>query len=275
MLRYFALYLWGFIFWSVITYPNPCLGETIKFTPIPNQPREVLVGNYYPLIEYLKKKTGLNIVFHYESSYQKMLEDFKAEKIHIITTGPLPYVLLKREYPHAEAILHIKERDGSTFYRCVLFTSAQGPDSIKKLKGPIALPQRISTCGYFSASIILSGEGKSLEKLGYTFFDNQYEIAEEVLKGTHEAGCLKEDIAMQYKGFAIKILKHSPPWPAFSIVVNRKILSPEVIDKIKSALLNMSPEDTKKLNVGKYGFAQVKEKDFDIIKKYEKHIPKN
>ncbi|MEN3039636.1 MAG: PhnD/SsuA/transferrin family substrate-binding protein [Candidatus Kryptonium sp.] len=264
-----------FLFYLMIFSPSFCLSETIKFSPLPHLPKEVLIGNYLPLIDLIKKKTGLPIELHYERDYQKMLADFKAGKIHIITAGPLPYVILKKDYPQAEAILHFKEKDGTAVYDCTLFTSHRGPDNVRRLKGPIALPQKLSTCGYFSASIILSSEGKNLDKMGYTYFETHHEVAEAVIKGTHEAGCLKSDIAEQYRGFAIKFLKRSPKWPSFSIIVNTKILNPEQIKKIKLALINLEQEEAKNLVAGKHGFVEAKEKDFNIVKKYERHFPKD
>ncbi|MCX7613907.1 MAG: PhnD/SsuA/transferrin family substrate-binding protein [Caldimicrobium sp.] len=273
-MRYKELLLLKILFF-VIFSPGFCLSETIKFAPLPLLPKEVLIGNYLPLIELIKKKTGLPLEIYYERDYLRMLADFKAGKIHIITAGPLPYVLLKKEYPHAEAILHFKEGDGTAVYDCTLFTSHRGPDNIKGLKGPVALPQKISTCGYFSASIILSSEGKNLDKMGYTYFETHHEVAEAVIRGTHEAGCLKSDIAEKYRGFAIKFLKRSPKWPSFSIIVNTKVLNPEQIKKIKLALINLQEEEAKNLIAGKHGFVEAKERDFEIVKKYERHFPKD
>ncbi|RMH81328.1 MAG: hypothetical protein D6674_00530 [Acidobacteria bacterium] len=62
-----------------------------------------------PLVEYLRKKTNLNITLIYEEDNSKLLEKFKAGKVHMFTAGPLLYYVLKKEFPHAEALVHINE----------------------------------------------------------------------------------------------------------------------------------------------------------------------
>lgn len=242
--------------------------EPILFAPLPINTKEALFGSHLPLVQYLNRKTALQFELTYISDYQTLFNEFKKGNINIITTGPLPYIELKKTYPPAKAILHFKDKDNSTHYSCVLVTSANGPSRLANIKGPIALTQKSSTCGYFSANIILSKAGKDIKKLNPTHLKTHNEVVESVIRGEFEVGSLKKDIAEQYKGYAIKFLAESSKWPNFAIVVNTRYLSADTIQKIKDALLNISPEDAKTLVVGKYGFVQASEEDFDTIKKY-------
>lgn len=247
--------------------------EKILFAPLPYQPKETLLGNHYPLINYLRNKTGLPIELHYERDYRALIEAFKAGKIPLITFGPLPYYVLKKEFPKAKALVYIRESGGADRYSCVLVTTIDGPKSVKEIKGPIAVTQKLSTCGYFSANILLSKHGKNIHKLGFAYFDTHNEVVEAVLKGRFEAGTLKREVAEKYQGFAIRILEETPKWPAFSIIANTEVLSQEVLNKIKEALIKISPDEAKKLIVGRYGFSEASEKDFEIIRQYEKFLP--
>lgn len=107
--------------------------QTIKFAPLPIKPKEELIGEYIPLVEYLTEKTGLNIQLVYIDSYQKIVEEFKKGNVQITVLGPLPYVKLLMEYSDAQAILHIKEKDGSSFCRCVIITLPNGPKRYLKI----------------------------------------------------------------------------------------------------------------------------------------------
>lgn len=78
-------------------------------------------------------------------------------------------------------------------------------------------------------------------------------------------------MAEKYKGFAIKILAESPKWPGFSIIVNTKVLSKDKVQKIKDALVHLSPEDATNLLVGMYGFKEANDSDFDIVRSYERY----
>ncbi len=245
----------------------------LYFSPIPTLTKEALLTEYYPLISILREKTNLPIEFHYERDYRELANALKEGRVAIISAGPLPFQLLIREFPHAKPILYIKERDGSVSYTCVLFTAYDGPKSPKEIRGKIALPQRLSTCGYFSARVIFSRYGKDVDRLGYVHFDTHDAVVDAVLRGKFEAGVVKRDIAERYRGYAIRFLDESPKWPAFVLVVNTKVLTNEEIKKIKRALLNLSSDEAKKLNIGRHGFAEVDERDFETIKKYEKFIP--
>lgn len=247
--------------------------ESIKFAPLPIKPKEELIGEHIPLVEYLKDKTGLNVEIVYIDSYEKMIEEFKKGNIQMITIGALPYVKLTQEYREAQAIVHFKEKNGSSFYRCVLVTTSDGPKSVKELKGAIALPQRLSTCGTFSVSIILSTYSKDLNKLGYKNFKDHTQAMEAMLRGEFEAAMVKEDVAQEYTGYGIKVLAESPTWPSFSVVVNTKSLTQEKVNSIKNALLSASWKDLRKFVIGKYGFSEAKKEDYEEIYRYKKYIP--
>ncbi|MCX7738441.1 MAG: PhnD/SsuA/transferrin family substrate-binding protein [Hydrogenothermaceae bacterium] len=249
-------------------------GGTIKFAPLPTQPKEELIGGHLPLIRYLEQKTSLDFEIVYIEDYSKLLEEFKKGGVDIIIAGPIPYLELKSSFSEAKAILFLREKDGNTSYSCVLITAMDGPLSIKEIKGPVALPQRLSTCGYFSANILLSSEGKDINKLGYKHFSTHNQAIEAVIRGEYQVGSIKKSIAKEYEGFRIRILKESPKWSAFSMIVNSRTLNPEAINRIKTSLLSVTEKELKELVVGKFGFAECKEEDFEIIKKYEKYKAK-
>lgn len=248
--------------------------DTIKFVPLPTMPKETLLGNHGPLVDYLKKKTGLPIELTYESDYEKIVDGLIAGKFDIITAGPLTYSEIKKRFPHVKAIAHFREKDGKHKYRCVLVTSFDGPKKVSEINGKIALTQKLSTCGYLSANIILSRANKDINKLGYKHFETHNEVIESVIRKEFQAGSLRKDIAEQYSGFALRILDQSPEWPSFSVVVNTKTLDRTKINLIKRALLELDPEVEKNLIAGKYGFAEAKEEAFAILEKYEKFKPK-
>lgn len=247
--------------------------ETIVFAPTPYKQKEILIGSYLPLIDYLKRKTGFSFKLVYIADYTKLFEEFKAGRIHIITGGPLPYYELKKQYKYAKPIVFFKEKDGSTNYSCALVTHHKGPDKLRDIQGPLALTQKFFTCGYFSANLLFSIEGKDINKLKYVYLNTNNDVIEAVIRREYEAGVLRKDIAEQYKGFAIKIIKESPKWPSISVIANEKTLDGKTIKKIKEALLSLNPSVEREIVEGKFGFAPAEERDFEIIKKYEKYKP--
>lgn len=47
-----------------------------------------------------------------------------------------------------------------------------------------------------------------------------------------------------------------------------------MINRIKTSLLSATEKELKELVVGRFGFAECKEKNFEIVRKYEKYKAK-
>lgn len=267
MLRVYTVVLLFLLYFSQV------FAEVIKFAPLPLKPKDELIGEYLPLVDYLREKTGLDIQLVYIDSYDKLIREFSRGSIHITTLGPMPYVKLVQVYGDAVAVAYFKEKDGSNSYRCVLITTPDGPDSVKSIKGPVALPQKLSTCAEFSLGVILSKHSMEIKKFKLKNFADHMQAVEAVLRGEFEAAVVREDIAKQYTGFGIKVLDRSPSWPSISVVVNTKLLSPEKVESIKRALLFASWKDLRRLIAGRYGFSEVKKEDYEEVFRYKKFIP--
>ncbi|MCS7279555.1 MAG: PhnD/SsuA/transferrin family substrate-binding protein [Thermodesulfobacteriaceae bacterium] len=258
----------------LLIYINAAFAETIRFAPLPIHEKNILISHYKYLIKHLEDTTNLKIELLYIEDYRKLMEEFKKGNVHLITISPLLYYELKKEFPRVKIIAHFKERDGSIDLSCALITHAKGPNSLKEVKGPVAVGQKLSTCGYFAANIMLSQAGKSINKMKIKYFNTHNEIAEAVIREEFEIGSLRKDIAEQYKGFAIKILKVIKMGPSLSVAINPLVVSEPNIKKIQEALLSFNPLDKKDEFIGKYGLTKGREESFNIIKKYEKFKPK-
>ncbi|MEN2995058.1 MAG: PhnD/SsuA/transferrin family substrate-binding protein [Thermodesulfovibrio sp.] len=260
-----------FVVFSFILIKN-AFAETIRIVPLPLQKKSILIYQYMPLIEHLKKETNLSFELFYIENYTQIFEEFKKGKIHIAILSPYIYYILKREFPNIRVLAHFREKDGSINYKCVIVTHAKGPNSIRDIKGSIALPQKLSTCGFFAANIMLRKEGKQIEKMKIRYLKNHNEAVEAVIRQEYDVASVRKEIAEKYKGYAIKILKEIEMGPSLSVVVNPSILSEDNIEKIRKALISFNPKDKLGDFMGKYGLVEGSEKNFKIIKKYEQFI---
>ncbi|MCS7164007.1 MAG: PhnD/SsuA/transferrin family substrate-binding protein [Thermodesulfovibrio sp.] len=260
-----------FVVLSFILIKN-AFAETIRIVPLPLQKKDVLISQYIPLVEHLKKETNLSFELFYIEEYTQILEDFKRGKIHIAVLSPYIYYRIKREFSNTRVLAHFREKDGSINYKCVIVTHAKGPNSITEIKGPVALPQKLSTCGCFAANIMLRKEGKQIEKMKIKYFKNHNEAVEAVIREEYEVASVRKEIAEKYKGYAIKILKEIEMGPSLSVVVNPSILSENNIEKIRKALISFNPKDKSGDFIGKYGLVEGSEKNFKITKRYEQFI---
>ncbi|MCX8076998.1 MAG: phosphate/phosphite/phosphonate ABC transporter substrate-binding protein [Aquificaceae bacterium] len=273
MLRFFLIQLICLLLSLELSYAQ----KLIRFSSIPYKPREELIVHYLPLLKLLESKLGVKFEFVYTESYDDFLNRFIKGEVDIIASGPLLYYMhvVKKGYIHAQPVAIFNEADGRSSYRCYLVVPEDGPKSIKELKGPFALPQKMSTCGYFSLSVILSKAGKSVDSFKYTFFNTHHEAFESMLRNEHKAVVVKDSVALQYlKGYPVKVIAQSPPWPAFVLAVNTKNLKSDFIERLSSTLFSLSPQELRTLVEGKYGFTPASNKDFEIFKNYEAHLPK-
>ncbi|MDW8095160.1 MAG: PhnD/SsuA/transferrin family substrate-binding protein [Aquificaceae bacterium] len=258
----------------LILFFGVSFSQVVRFAPLPASYSEELTKAYLPLIKLLEKKTGLTFEFKHYKTYDELFDKFMKGELDVITACTLSYYNLKKKYKHAKAIASFKRDPQGAAYSCVMFSAIDGPNKVENIRKPLALPQKGSTCGYFSASIILSERGKSIEKQGYKLFLTHDDAVKAVLMGKHEAGVVSKKTFEKYKGFGLKLLAESPKWPSLPVVVNTKTLSPELIKKIEDALLSITQEEQKELIEGKFGFAKVTEEDFKVVEKYKRHIPK-
>ena len=239
----------------------------VYFTPLPMKKAKKNIEDFLPLAEYLQEHLNIKIVFNYKSDYADILNGFKNQSIDMAFLGPLPYAILKSEYPYIKPIVSVKQKDGSVHYRCVLSKFAEDIiDKTKPLK--VALTQPLSTCGYFMSKKLLKDKlNLDLKNQKYKYTMSHTNAVTGVLKGEFDLAGSTENIANKYKTLGMQIIAKSKPLPGFSIVVNTKTLSHEEINSLKNSLLGISQDDFK-LWGGKirYGLSEADEPSYRELK---------
>lgn len=218
--------------------------KPISFVSIPFSDKSNMFQNFFPMVNYLQNKTGLNIIMHYEPEYEKVLESFAQGEIDIAFLGPLPIAYLYKQYPHIEPMVTFNEADGTSSYKCALvkfipdhidFTT---PANIK-----VGLTQPLSTCGFLMTYLLIKEYAKAdLEEMKYQYLGTHDEAALSVVRGTHDIGGIKKDFALAYRSLGVEIIAESEDLPGFSLVANTKTQSLNKIEKIKKALLEATKD---------------------------------
>ncbi|QOP41849.1 PhnD/SsuA/transferrin family substrate-binding protein [Sulfurimonas marina] len=211
----------------------------INFTPLPMKNEQKTIQGFVPFIEYLQQHTSLTINFNYQHNYSDILKGFIEGKIDIAYLGPLPYAVLKSKYPEIEPLVTFKQKDGKSFYRCVLSKFSEDQIDFEK-KITVALTQPLSTCGYYATNKLLKDKlGIALEKQSYAYTMSHTNALLGVMREEFMIAGATEDIAKQYESLGMEIIAESELFPGFAIVVNKKTLSSEQIAKIREILLNI------------------------------------
>ncbi len=237
----------------------------LVYVPLPIENQETAITTNAPMIRYLSEKMGISIRIHYEKNYEQILQLFKDGKVDLVQLGPLPFVTLHKEYPSVRPLAIINEAEGKPFYSCALVTSFDGPQSVSAISRPLALPQRLSTCALFAASLILKGHQRDVEEVGYSFVGNHDLVALAVIRGEFETGIIKTQVAKKYHNLALKVMQETPPLPGFMIAGNQATVSEQQLQQIEQLLLQVPSETRTSWILGKDGFSPFSMKDFSLF----------
>ena len=219
--------------------------RVIYFTPLPMKKTKKNVKDFLPLVDFLKKSIGIEIKFNNKNDYADILKGFENQTIDMAFLGPLPYAVLKSQYPYIKPIVSFKQKNGSIHYRCVLSKFAKDTiDTSKPLK--IALTQPLSTCGYFmSKKLLKETYNVKLKNQYYKYTMSHTNAILGALKGEFDLAGSTEMIANKFKSLGMQIVAKSELLPGFSIVVNTKTLSKKEIQQITNSLLKISDVEFK------------------------------
>lgn len=241
--------------------------RTIYFTPLSVENEKKTKEEFLPLLDYMQSKLPLTIKFNYQEDYKNILLGLKDGSIDIAYLGPLPYAILKEQYPYIKPLVSMKQKDGSMGYKCVIAKFAKDEIDFTKVLN-VALTQPFSTCGYFMTKRLLKEKfGVSLEEQHYGYTMSHSSALTGVLEGRYMIAAAKEDLARKYETLGMEIIAISEELPLLSIVVNTKTLSPEEIETIRETLLNIPASEYKKWGaIVEYGFTPSDEKAYDALK---------
>ena len=217
-------------------------GGTLRFAPLPLEDRKIIHEQFFGLADYLQKETGLSLEMVHLSDYGDIIDSFRRNEIDLAYLGPLPYVILKRDFPAAEPLACFRDVSGAASYTCSLIVYGDGGLQAADLKGRrFGLTQPYSTCGYLAVSEMLGQAGLSLQGDGNSFVyaGSHSKAALGVARGEFEVAGVKTAIARRYLHLDLHIIAESRPYPGFTLVANRNKLAPDSLRKLRAALLGL------------------------------------
>jgi phosphonate transport system substrate-binding protein len=186
-------------------------------------------------------------------------------EIDLAYLGPLPLVAAVNISPDLVLLAAANEASGLAEYRCFLVSAHDGPTHATEIKGPIAMVNPLSTCGYISVAYLLARHGVDIETLDYRFVGNQDHLALQVILGHYAAGGMRDVMAEKYQDLLLRVLDTTPLLPGFVLVANRNSFSSTEIEKMSLTLLQVKQKDYQSWGVGNYGFSSAEHLDYELI----------
>ncbi|MEW6410192.1 MAG: phosphate/phosphite/phosphonate ABC transporter substrate-binding protein [Nitrospirota bacterium] len=249
---------------------------TVYFSAITLYHPIVMYQRYQPLMNYLTENTPYRFELKLSQDYRDIINFLKSNKVQVALLGGVTYLEAKREFD-VVPILRPIGADGRPFYTCVFITRATNGEinALSDLKGKsVAFASKLSTSGNLAPLYHLySRGGLRLEDFSrHVNLKYHDSVAREVLRGNFDAGAVIDSVAWRFKDRGLKAISVSEPIPGLPIVV-RADVSPEIVNAIKKALLNLdynNPEHRKIMEKWdeefRYGFAEATDSDYDSIR---------
>lgn len=261
------------------TSSSPYSNTVLKLGRIPFTNSTAMVYKHTKFLEYLTKKLGVKeIRLQTASDYTSIMNLLIKGDIDIAWLATMTSVEARRN-PEIE-ILVKPIRFGTTSYRGIIIARQDsGIRSLKDLKGKkFAWVEPESASGYTFPKALLLEAGISENDFSDKAFLNKHDaVVLNVLLGKYDAGACYDDarntLRDKTKMDELTILATTQDISNEPIVV-RKSLPPDLIEKIKQALLDLSiktPEGKEILDdlTDVQGFLPVKDTDYDYIEKVQ------
>ncbi|MFH1215779.1 MAG: phosphate/phosphite/phosphonate ABC transporter substrate-binding protein [Pseudomonadota bacterium] len=237
-----------------------------------------LAKMFKPLMAHLETQTGTTLSFRSSKDYAAFNEAFIKGDIDIAFMGPSIYAELSGQHPDKIRLVATTLHNGQPTFKGVIIAKKDSSiNTLADLKGKkIALGDRDSTLSCYLPVAMLMDAGV-FDSITYDFTGKHDNVAMSVLKGVHDAGGLKPDVAEKYMDQGLKVIAESIPVYEHVIVVGSKV-DDATMKKIQDALVNgKDPAVYTSIQKSYTGFTDTtKPEDYasllDIIKKVDAKI---
>jgi phosphonate transport system substrate-binding protein len=240
------------------------------------------IDRYEPLVNYLSKKTGLNIKAKALTRYGNIVDNFVSAGLDAAFFGSFTYTLAHAKLG-VEPIARPESIDGtSTYYGLIFVRKDSGIKKAEDMKEKVfVFVDRATTAGYLLPLAYFKKHG--IEDyhtfLKETYFAGAHENAIfDVLNKNADIGAAKNTVFERLASEDSRIqnelvfLARSPDVPENGLAV-RKGLDNDVKNKLKETLLNMEkdPEGMEVLTAfGAKRFIETKNEDYTSVYEYIK-----
>ncbi|MBU1139449.1 MAG: phosphate/phosphite/phosphonate ABC transporter substrate-binding protein [Proteobacteria bacterium] len=217
------------------------LAADYKLSMLPRYSTEEINNRITPLAEYLRKKTGLNIIPTLTSTFDQYLKQLSSGGIDIGFENPYIYVLAAES--HEVIAMAVKGGDGDRFRGIIITRSDSSLSAIDDLIGKkVAIVGYTSAGGYLSQKLTLLENGIDVQKdctIEEVPENKQENVVFSVYTGDVDAGFIRESAIDKAGDFipsgAIRVMASTAWLPNWALSVSRN-MQPEDREKIVKAI---------------------------------------
>lgn len=258
----------------------PAMAETVKLAVTDVEGLEALIKEFGGFEVALEKSTGLDIELFPVASRTSAVEAMNQGQVDLVLTGPAEYVVIKEL---TDPVI-VAGWQRPNYYAQVVVMAAGPIRDIADLSGKtVAFGSVGSTSQHLGPAQVLADFGLKYGTDYNAQIINRNVAVEAMIRGDVQAVGMNEG--------HLKSIREAFPEQSFSVIargrdlpndilVARKEVAPEVIEKIKAAFVNDSAalmeavlmgEDNDKYEGGSF-FADIQDSDYDYVRKMYANI---
>jgi phosphonate transport system substrate-binding protein len=253
---------------STLHKPTVYVGVVSRYPPT------VIYHGYQPIMDYLTRNTSYQFVLRLNSTYQQTVDELADGRVSAAFLGT--YIYMQAYDRHAvTSLLKPLNENGEPLSHAVVITRLDSPiRKIEDLRGKrVAFPSHESFSGNWLPLYELKKHNISLSDLDSVhYFPHHQSVVYHVLKGSFDAGVVKERVAKEFLSRGLRIVYTSQPIPGSPIVIS-KHCSAAVAAALRDALLHIDvrrPEDRTLVaewdQEFQYGFASASDSDYNALR---------
>ena len=216
----------------------------VYFGAIPRYNPIIMYRSYQPMMDYLTANTPYRFELKLSRNYHQAVEFVLDGTTPVASLGDVTFAEAHQKIG-AIPILKPLNPDGSPYYHSIIIVRENCfIQSLDDLKGTrFAFGDYHSTSGKLIPHHHLQRHGIELNDFAnYEHLESHDAVAKAVLKGTADAGAVKDVVAIRYRDHGLRFLSISDPIPAVPIVV-RDDAPEDLVAALKMALLAIDPSD--------------------------------
>lgn len=252
--------------------------ERLVFGCTPWKEPQVLREVHKPLLDYLSRVLGVELVFHVAADYAELGERLEARTIDAGMFSPNAYVQAKKRYPGLQYLASIQKlnvlgqvQDHYRGYIVVLASSSLF--RLEDLRGKrFAFTDMQSTSGYLYPRLLLQRHGLDPDSMfSRTFMLKKHDkVLMAVLKGSVDAGACFDDAFREmnekHPG-TFRVLAQTPDIP-FDAYAAGSHVSAELVQKLRAALVDFvnAPERRPEMLGSPHSFVVRSDAFYDVVR---------
>ncbi|MBU1419640.1 MAG: phosphate/phosphite/phosphonate ABC transporter substrate-binding protein [Proteobacteria bacterium] len=248
------------------------LAADYKLSMLPRYSTEEINNRITPLAEYLRKKTGLNILPTLTSTFDQYLKQLSSGGIDIGFENPYIYVLAAES--HEVIAMAVKGGDGDRFRGIIITRSDSSLSAIDDLIGKkVAIVGYTSAGGYLSQKLTLLENGIDVQKdctIEEVPENKQENVVFSVYTGDVDAGFIRESAIDKAGDFipsgAIRVMASTAWLPNWALSVSRN-MQPEDREKIVKAIEELEPGHPVLLALKTKALRPARDSEYDPVRK--------